>query len=182
MSRLGKLPIKLPKGTEAKIDNGFLTVRGSKGELKEKLHPLVKVELNPEEIKVSVQDKEVKKERAFWGLYWRLIKNMVQGVNDGFEEKLEIVGVGYRWSISGQKITINIGFSHPVIFDLPVGVTGKIEANQLTLSGASKQLVGEMAAQIRRIKKPDPYKAKGIKYIDEVVRRKEGKSAVKGGK
>lgn len=179
MSRLGKLPIKLPQGTQAKIENDFLIVRGPKGELKEKLHPLVAVEVGPEDIKVSVKDKQIKKERAFWGLYWSLIRNMVEGVNQGYEKKLEIVGVGYRWSISGQKINISIGFSHPVVFDLPEGITGKIEANQLTLFGANKQLVGEIAAQIRKIRKPDPYKAKGIKYIDEIVRRKEGKSAVK---
>jgi large subunit ribosomal protein L6 len=180
MSRLGKLPIKLGQGVTAAIKDGFITVRGPKGELKQKLHDLVNVEVNADEINVKVNDPQVKKERAFWGLYRSLLANMVKGVTDGFSKKLEINGVGYRASIAGQKLTMTLGFSHPVIFELPQGITGLVEANTITLTGADKQQVGEVAAQIRKIRKPEPYKGKGIKYADEVLIRKEGKSAGKG--
>ena len=180
MSRLGKLPIEIPAGTQAKIENNFIIVKGPKGELKQELNNLVKVEVLENEIKVSVKNEKVKKERAFWGLYRSLINNMVEGVNGGFEKKLEVNGVGYRIALTGKKLTLNVGYSHPVDFELPEGITGAIEGNVITISGIDKQLVGEVAAKIRKIKKPEPYKGKGIKYIDEVIRRKEGKTAGKG--
>ena len=124
--------------------------------------------------------KEAKKEKAMWGLYRSLINNMVVGLNDGFEKKLEVIGVGYRVALSGQKITLNVGYSHPVDYDLPEGINAQVEGNNITISGVDKQLVGEVAAQIRKVRKPEPYKGKGIKYSDEVIRRKEGKAAVKG--
>ncbi len=179
MSRLGKLPIALPSGTQAKIENGFLVIKGPKGELKEKINPLAKLELSDKEIVVSVNDKEDKKQRAIWGLYRSLVNNMVDGVNNGFQKKLEINGVGYRVSLSGNKLVLNLGFSHQVNFSLPQGVSAAVEANIITLSGANKQQVGEIAAQIRKIRKPEPYKGKGIKYADEILRRKAGKTAVK---
>lgn len=182
MSRIGKQPIKLPKGTEAKLENGFVVVKGPKGELKEKLHPFVNVEIRPEEMEVSVKHPEVKKEGAIWGLFRTLIQNMVSGVNQPFEKKLEINGVGYRAAMSGTKLSLNVGYSHPVDFQLPQGISAKVDANVITLSGLSKYLVGETAAQIRKIRKPEPYKGKGIKYADEVIRRKAGKSAAKGEK
>ena len=180
MSRLGKLPIEIPTGTQAKIENNFIIVKGSKGELKQELNNLVKVEVLEKEIKVSIKNEKVKKERAFWGLYRSLINNMVQGVETGFEKKLEVNGVGYRIALAGKKLTLNVGYSHPVDFELPEGITGAVEGNVITISGIDKQLVGEVAAKIRKIKKPEPYKGKGIKYIDEVIRRKEGKTAGKG--
>lgn len=180
MSRLGKLPIKLPEGTQAKIENGFIIVKGPKGELKQELHELIKVDIKNKEIEVSVVDSKNKKERAFWGLFRSLINNMAEGVNGGYEKKLEINGVGFKASISGQKLTLNVGYSHPVDYNLSEGVTAQVEGNIITISGIDKQLVGETAAQIRKIKKPEPYKGKGIKYIDEVIRRKAGKTAVKG--
>ena len=180
MSRLGKLPIILTDGIQAKIDNNFIIVKGSKGELKQELNDLVKVEVLEKEIKVSIKNEKVKKERAFWGLYRSLINNMVQGVEKGFEKKLEVNGVGYRITLVGKKLTLNVGYSHPVDFELPEGITGAVEGNVITISGIDKQLVGEVAAKIRKIKKPEPYKGKGIKYIDEVIRRKEGKTAGKG--
>ncbi len=180
MSRLGKLPIILTDGIQAKIDNNFIIVKGSKGELKQELNGLVKVEVLEKEIKVSIKNEKVKKERAFWGLYRSLINNMVQGVEKGFEKKLEVNGVGYRITLVGKKLTLNVGYSHPVDFELPEGITGAVEGNVITISGIDKQLVGEVAAKIRKIKKPEPYKGKGIKYIDEVIRRKEGKTAGKG--
>ena len=180
MSRLGKIPIKLEAGASAKIADDFIIVTGPKGELRQKLNKLVKVEILDKEIKVSVKNKETKKEKAFWGLYWSLINNMVRGVTKGFEKKLEMIGVGYRVNLSGNKLTFNVGFSHPVEFVLPEGISGQVEGNIITVSGIDKQLVGETAALIRKIKKPEPYKGKGIRYVDEIVRRKVGKAAVKG--
>ncbi len=180
MSRLGKKPIPLLDGTQAKIENDFIIVKGPKGELKQKLHEKVKIEISDSEIKVSVEKPEVKKQKALWGLFRSLINNMVIGVNEGFEKKLEINGVGYKASISGQKLTLHVGYSHPVDYMLPEGIKGQVEGNIITISGIDKQLVGEIAAQIRKIRKPEPYKGKGIKYVDEVIRRKVGKAAAKG--
>jgi large subunit ribosomal protein L6 len=180
MSRLGKLPIKLGEGTQAKIEDGFILVKGPKGELKERMHSLVKLEINDKEIKVSVGNPEDKKERALWGLYRSLINNMVVGVERGYEKKLEINGVGFRAAVSGNKLTLNVGYSHPVDYNLPDGISAQVEGNVITISGIDKQLVGEVAAQVRKIKKPEPYKGKGIKYIDETIIRKVGKAAVKG--
>lgn len=180
MSRLGKLPIKLENGTQAKIEDNILVVKGAKGELKQALSDLVKVKIEGNEIRVSVKENASKKEKAFWGTYWSLINNMVKGVNEGFEKKLEVVGVGYRIAVSGKKLTLNVGYSHPVDYTFPEGIECTVEGNIITIAGADKQQVGEVAAQIRKIRKPEPYKGKGIKYVDEVIRRKVGKAAVKG--
>ena len=180
MSRLGKLPIELPIGTQAKIEKDFIIVNGPKGELKEKIHSLVKVDINDNKILVSIKNIEDKKEKSFWGLYRSLINNMVIGVNEGFEKKLEINGVGYRASISEKKLILNVGYSHPVEYNLPENIAVNVEGNVLAVSGINKQCVGEVAAQIRKIRQPEPYKGKGIKYIDEVIRRKVGKAAAKG--
>ncbi|NTW22818.1 50S ribosomal protein L6 [Candidatus Falkowbacteria bacterium] len=182
MSRIGKLPISLPTGTSARMDGEFLVVKGPKGELREKIHPLALVELAEQEIKVNVAKPDVKKERAIWGLFRTLINNMVIGVNQGYEKKLEINGVGYRAAVAGNKLTLNVGFSHPVDFTLPEGVVAAVAANVITLNSIDKYLLGETAAQIRKVRKPEPYKGKGIKYSDEVIRRKAGKTAAKGGK
>lgn len=175
MSRLGKLPIKLPEAVQAKLEKGFLTVKGPKGELKLEIKA-VKVDVSTEEIKVSISESGDKRERTFWGLYRSLINNMVVGVTNGFEKKLEVIGVGYRAAIAGKKLTLNVGYSHPVDFILPDGIDGKVEGNAITISGFDKQLVGEMAAQIRKIRKPEPYKGKGIRYSDEIIIKKEGKA------
>ncbi len=180
MSRLGKLPIKLPEGTQATIENNFIVVKSAKGELKQKLHKLVNVKIENGEVVVDIKDKNSKKEKAFWGLYRSLINNMVIGLNDGFEKKLEVNGVGYRTAIAGKKLTLNVGYSHPVDFELPDGINGLVEGNVITISGIDKQLVGETASQIRKVRKPEPYKGKGVKYVDEVIIRKEGKTAGKG--
>jgi large subunit ribosomal protein L6 len=179
MSRLGKLPIELKEGVQVKLDGGFVIVKGPNGELREKLHPKVKIEVNAQEVKVSVNNPEEKKEKALWGLFASLIRNMVKGVKDGFEKKLEINGVGFRAAVSGRKLVLNVGFSHPVEYNLPEGINARVEGNIIVISGASKQLVGEVAAQVRRIKRPEPYKGKGIKYVEEVIIRKEGKTAAK---
>jgi large subunit ribosomal protein L6 len=179
MSRLGKVPIKLPQGTQAEIEHDFIVVKGPKGELRQRLHDLVKVEIGDNEIRTVVKNSKVKREKAFWGLYRSLINNMVKGVNEGFAKKLEVVGVGFKVSLDGRKLILNVGFSHPVEYSLPEGIDALVEGNVITINGIDKQLVGEVAARIRKVKKPEPYKGKGIKYIDEVIRRKVGKAAVK---
>ena len=180
MSRLGKLPIKIPSDVQVKIEGDLVTVKGPKGELKRKVLPQIAVKLGEGELTVNIINPKNKRENALWGLYWNLIRNMVIGVKDGFEKKLEINGVGYKVAGAGKKLTFNVGFSHPVEFILPAGIDGKVEENKITVSGADKELLGEVANQIRDIKRPEPYKGKGIKYVDEVIRRKEGKAAVKG--
>jgi large subunit ribosomal protein L6 len=179
MSRLGKLPIKIPNGIQVSIDKGVLTVKGAKGELKQELHPVVIVNINNDEIVVSVKDTEDKKQRSLWGLFRALINNMVVGLSDGYEKKLEIKGVGYKAAVSGNNLNLSLGFSHPVIFPLPAGISATVENNVISIKGFDKQLVGEISAQIRKFREPEPYKGKGIKYSDEVVRRKAGKAASK---
>ena len=180
MSRLGKLPINLSEGTQVNIEGDFVVVKGPRGELRQKTHRLVKIDIKDNSLEISVGNPKVKKERALWGLYRSLLNNMVIGVNNGFEKKLEINGVGYRVNLNGKKLTLNVGFSHPVDFDLPEGIDAEIEGNIITIRGIDKQSVGEVAATIRKIKKPEPYGGKGIKYVDEVIIRKEGKTAAKG--
>jgi len=182
MSRIGKMPIELPQGTGAEFKDGKITVKGPKGQLSCAVPEPVKVNITDKEITVDIPDKDDKKEKALWGLVRSLINNLVAGVNNPFEKKLEINGVGYRASVGSGKLTLNVGFSHPVEFALPEGISAQVEKNVITISGIDKQLVGETAASIRRIKKPEPYKGKGIKYADEIVRRKAGKSAAKGSK
>lgn len=181
MSRIGKMPIEIPAGTQVKVEGGVVIVKGPKGELKEKLHPLIEVEITDKEIKVLVKG-EGKQQMSLWGLFRSLIKNMVVGVNKEYEKKLEINGVGYRAAISEDKLTLNLGYSNPVIYQLPVGIKAKVEANVITVSGIDKYLVGETAAQIRKKRPPEPYKGKGIKYSEEIIRRKAGKTAGKGEK
>lgn len=180
MSRLGKLPINILEGVSAKIDGKKIIVKGPKGELSQDLIDSVMVEVKDKEIIVNVKNEKNKKERAFWGLFRSLINNMVIGVSRGFEKKLEVNGVGYRVSLSGKKLVLNVGYSHPVDFELPEGISAQVEGNVINIIGIDKQLVGEVAANIRKTRKPEPYKGKGIKYIDEVIRRKEGKTAGKG--
>lgn len=179
MSRLGKLPVKLNSGTTAELKAGVLTVKGPKGELKQAIHEQVNIEIKEGEVLVTVKNPDIKKERALWGLFRSLINNMAVGVNDGFERKLQVNGVGYRVAMQGTKLVLSVGFSHPVEMELPQGISGKVEANVITVSGIDKQAVGEFAAQVRKVKKPEPYKGKGIKYLEEVIRRKEGKTAAK---
>lgn len=179
MSRIGKQPIELPSGVEAREENGTIIVKGPKGELQQKLHPLVKIEFVENQIIVKVDLPEDNKQNALWGLFRSLVYNMVQGVTEGFEKKLEINGVGYKASVSGKKLTLNVGYSHPVDFMLPQEIECEVEKNLITIKGINKQQVGEVAANIRKIRKPEPYKGKGIKYADEIIRRKAGKAAAK---
>ena len=177
MSIVGKLPIKLNVNTQVKIEAGQIVVTGPKGELKQAIHPHVMVNITPEEVNVTIKDVSEKKQCALWGLYRNLINNMVIGVNEGFSKKLEIKGVGYKALATGNKLVMNLGYSHPIDFMLPAGIVAVVEGNFITISGIDKQLVGEKAAQLRRLRLPEPYKGKGVKYDTEVVRRKAGKTA-----
>lgn len=180
MSRLGKLPINIPAGVTVTLNDKEIIVKGPKGELKVAIHPIIGVKVEGEDIIVAPYDRATKNASAMWGLIWSLIRNAVIGANVGFTKKLEINGVGYRAVVSGNKLNMSLGFSHPIEFPLPVGVTATVEGNTITLASASKAQVGEVASQIRKLRKPEPYKGKGVKYSDEVVRRKAGKAATKG--
>ncbi len=184
MSRIGKKIITVPNGVKIEFKDHAVHVAGPKGNLVVPIHNKVNVVINGSEVNIDVESKQNKLERSLWGLTRSLVANAVAGVVTPFEKKLEITGVAYRAAIAGSKITLSLGFSHPVIVDIPQGLTVTIEKNIISISGIDKQLVGEFAANIRSLKKPEPYKGKGIKYIDEVVRRKAGKvvKAVGGGK
>jgi len=180
MSRIGLKPIVIPAGVEVKKDDAnTVTVKGPNGTLTQDVHKDITVNIEGSEITLS-RPSDDKEHRAMHGLYRALIANMVTGVTDGFKKTLEVNGVGYRVQAQGSKLTMNLGFSHQVIMDAPEGV--KVEcpsANSIVVSGASKQAVGQFAAQIREKRPPEPYKGKGIKYSDEHIRRKEGKAGKK---
>ncbi len=177
MSRIGKQSIIIPENVEVKIDKNQIIIKGPQGQLEQLLPP--QIELIQEKASLAVKPrKESKKTRALWGLWRSLIFNMIEGVTKGFEKKLEINGVGYRVSLQGNKLILNIGFSHPVEIEAPEGIKFEVDKNIITVFGADKQIVGQTAAKIRAQRKPEPYKGKGIKYLDEVIRRKAGKKAV----
>ncbi|RJR26396.1 50S ribosomal protein L6 [candidate division WWE3 bacterium] len=177
MSRIGNKPIEIKSGVTVTDENGLVKVTGPKGALEMKLRPEVKISINEGVITVETK-KEGKKTSAFLGMTRALLNNMVQGVAEGYEKKLELVGVGYRAKQAGnESVTLTVGFSHPVEFKAPEGVQIEVTDNQfITVKGADKQQVGLTASKIRKIRKPEPYKGKGIKYSDEVIRRKQGKS------
>jgi len=178
MSRIGKKDIEIPGNVEIKIENNLINVKGPRGELSLMLHPQVVVEKEEKILRVKVKNPEEKFEKSLWGTSGRLIFNMILGVTQGFEKKLELIGVGYRATVLQNKVTLSLGFSHPVEFTLPPKIEAKIEKNIITILGIDKQLVGETAAQIRKIKPPEPYKGTGVRYVGEVVRKKAGKKAV----
>jgi large subunit ribosomal protein L6 len=175
MSRIGKLPINIPSGVTITVDPDFVTVAGSKGTLKQFTMPGVTVAVDGNTATV-VRDNDEAVNRAKHGLMRTLVNNMVVGVSQGFTKQLEINGVGYRVAAQGTDLKFNLGFSHDVIFKLPQGITATIEQNKVTIAGIDKQAVGQVAAEIRALKKPEPYKGKGIKYADERIIRKSGKS------
>ncbi len=176
MSRTGKLPIKIPAGTEVSATPGEITVKGKGGTLKKSLHPNIKVAVANGEVLVTPKD-DSRISRALWGTYAAHVRNMVSGVNTPFQKKLQIEGIGFRAEMAGKQIKLAIGFSHPVLVSIPAGITAAIDKNIITVSGADKEQVGEFAASIRALKKPEPYKGKGIRYEGEVVRHKAGKKA-----
>lgn len=175
MSRIGKLPIAIPAGVTITVDPDTITVTGPKGTLTQFTLPGITVKQEGNEIIVTRENDEAVN-RARHGLIRALINNMVEGVTKGFEKKLEINGVGFRVALAGNTLKMNLGFSHEVVYELPEGVTAKVEGMSITISGISKQQVGQIAAEIRALKKPEPYKGKGIKYADERIIRKSGKS------
>lgn len=182
MSRIGRLPLKVPQGVDVKIDGSTVKVKGPKGELTQTFHEDVAVKREDGTLVVSRKDDE-KATRALHGLTRSLLANMVEGVTTGYARDLEINGTGYRAVIQGKKLTLNLGFSHPVEINPPAGITFAAETPQkLKISGIDKQLVGEMAAKIRGLRVPDPYKNKGIKYAEERLRKKAGKAGKVGAK
>lgn len=175
MSRIGRMPIAIPAGVEVKLDGNTVTVKGPKGELTRTVHQNMKVEVNGAEVTVTRPDDE-KENRSLHGLTRTLIANMVKGVTDGFSKELEVNGVGYRASVEGNKLVLNIGYSHPVEMALPDGINAEVNDKKITISGIDNQKVGQFAAEVREKRPPEPYKGKGIKYMDEHIRRKEGKA------
>ncbi|MFW6113812.1 MAG: 50S ribosomal protein L6 [Actinomycetota bacterium] len=178
MSRIGKLPIPVPEGTEAKVKDGEVTVKGPKGELARSFHPEMIVEMEEGAIVVR-RPSEAKKHKSLHGLTRSLIANMVVGVSEGFEKNLEIQGVGYRAVAKGKDLELTLGFSRPVIVEAPEGIEFElVTPTKIRIRGIDKQQVGEIAAKIRSLRKPDPYKGKGVRYAGEYVRRKAGKTAI----
>lgn len=177
MSRVGKKPIQIPEGVEVKIEGQKVIVRGPKGQLEKEIRPEIRIELK--EGKISLSSKiQTKKTKAFWGLSRSLISNMIEGVTGGYEKKLEIEGLGYRASLEGEDLVLLVGFSHPIEIKPPKGIKISVEKNIITVSGIDKELVGQVAAKIRKVKVAEPYKGKGIKYLGEKIRRKVGKKVV----
>ncbi len=176
MSRIGKLPVAIPAGVKISLDGNSMTVTGPKGTLTQPLHERMTVAVETDQVKV-VSPAENKQDGALHGLTRALINNMVMGVTNGFQKDLEINGVGYRAEISGKVLTLSLGYSHPVIYELPAGISVDIDKQtKLSVKGIDKQLVGSAAAKIRSFRKPEPYKGKGIKYADERILRKAGKA------
>ncbi len=177
MSRIGKMAITVEKGTEVKVDGDVVTVKGPKGELKQKIHPSIEVKVEDGEIKVS-RKSETKQAHAFHGLYRSLINNMVEGTSKGFTKTLDINGTGYKAEKKGKVLVLALGYSHPINYEMPEGVDFTVGNNgrQIVVESTNKQMVGQVAANIRKFRGPEPYKGKGIKYADEVIIRKEGKT------
>ena len=179
MSRVGKKPIQIPEKTEISYKNRLLTVKGGKGSLSRSIHPAVDLKIESGVLNITML-KDDRSSRAFQGLTRSLVANMIDGVNKGFERTLEINGIGYRAEVKGNSIVLNLGYSHPINFSLPEGVSASVEKNTLIkLSGIDKELLGHTAAAIRQLRPPEPYKGKGIKYVEEFIRKKAGKTGTK---
>jgi large subunit ribosomal protein L6 len=181
MSRIAKKPLAIPAGVEVRVDGNTVIVKGPLGELKQVLHERVSVTVDKDNstFSVFVKDETNFNDKALWGLFARLIRNMVLGVAKYFEKTLELSGVGYRVNLQGTKLVFALGFSHPVEFPLPEGIKAEVNNNVIKIMGIDKHQVGQVAANIRALKKPEPYKGKGLKYSDEVIRRKAGKASAK---
>ena len=180
MSRIGRKEIPLPKGVEVKRDGNAVTVKGPKGTLSTELVPGIDVKVENNVVQFTRKDDEGKS-RAFHGLMRALVANNVRGVSEGFKRELDIVGVGYRAEVKGREVVFQLGYSHPIRFPIPEGIEITVDAKtgHITITGIDKQKVGQVAAEIRGLREPDPYKGKGIKYTEEVIRRKAGKAAGK---
>lgn len=176
MSRIGKKIITLPEKTELKISDGLIKVSGPLGELSRILHPAIEVKINANEVTLHPK-RENDETRALWGTYASHISNMVSGVNKAFEKKLILEGIGFKSEVNASKITLALGFSHPVVVSIPEGLKVTAEKNVITISSADKEAVGQFASRLRSLKKPEPYKGKGMRYSDEIVKRKQGKKS-----
>ena len=176
MSRLAKRPIAIPAKTEVTVSGGLVMVKGPKGTLQKPLNRLVDIAVGQEGVQVSTKQESIAA-RATLGTYASHVRNMIEGVNQGFTKKLLVEGVGYKWEVKGKELNLALGFSHPVKVAIPEGLTVTIEKGVLSIAGFDKELVGQFAADVRALKKPEPYKGKGIRYDDEVIRRKQGKKA-----
>jgi large subunit ribosomal protein L6 len=182
MSRIGKMPVTIPSGVTVELLKDVVTVKGPKGELSQQIEPEITVQI-ADGVATVVVAQQTKRSAALWGLYRSLLANMVTGVTEGFTKQLEMAGVGHRASMQGNKLQLSVGFSHPVIMTPPANVTFAVAENtKITVTGVSKEAVGQIAAEIRAVKPPEPYKGKGIHYMGEVIRRKAGKAAKVGGK
>lgn len=176
MSRVGNKPVDLPEGVDVKVDGSLVKVKGSKGELERSFHERIGFDLDNGTVTVTRPD-DARESRALHGLSRALLHNMVIGVSDGFRKELEIQGVGYRASMKGSNLELLVGFSHPVVVEAPEGITFEVpEQTRIIVSGIDKELVGQVAANIRKVRPPEPYKGKGIRYVGEYVRRKAGKA------
>lgn len=181
MSRIAKKPIQIPNGVEVRTTpDHVLVIKGPKGELTRRLHLHVTVAVEQGGVMVTVQNPEAVDDRALWGTFGSHVKNMIRGVTEGYMKKLEISGIGYKADVKGKNLALQVGYTHPVDFPIPDGITIAVEKSVITVSGIDKERVGAAAAEIRGIKEPEPYQGKGIKYSDEVVRRKAGKAAKTG--
>lgn len=174
MSRIGKKTLILPAKTELSVSDGSISVKGPLGALSRALHPMIEVKVEGSEVSVNPK-KETLETRALWGTYASHISNMIKGVNTPFEKKLILEGIGYKSEVKGDKMVFALGFSHPVEVAIPAGLKVTAEKNQILISGSDKELVGSFAANLRALKKPEPYKGKGMRYDTEVIKRKQGK-------
>ena len=181
MSRIGKLPIPLPPKVEAKVDGNMVSIKGPFGELQREIRPEVELQIESNEI-VCIRKGEDRQSGAYHGLYRALINNMVVGVSEKFKKELAVVGVGYKVELKGREIHLQVGYSHPVVFPLPTGVDAEVDPKALTitLTSIDKEMLGQTAANIRKVRPPEPYKGKGIRYKDEHVRQKAGKAGARG--
>lgn len=177
MSRIGKKPIPVPSGVEVSTPAGEVVIKGKGGELRKALHPSIQIVIENGAVVVTPKHK-TRLARALWGTYASHVKNMMQGVSTPFRKVLQIEGIGYRAELSGKNLKLSVGFSHPVMVEVPDGITAAVDKNLITVTGPDKEKVGQFAANIRAVKKPEPYKGKGIRYEGEVVRQKAGKKAV----
>jgi len=175
MSRIGKKPIVLPASVKAAYADRKLVVEGPKGKLEQEIHPVVDLKIEDNVISVEIID-NVRDAGAYHGMVRAIAANMVTGVSTGFEKALEVNGIGYKEEVKGQTVILNVGYSHAVSYDLPKGIEAKVDRNILKIMGADKQLVGQVAANIRDVRPPEPFKGKGIKYVDEHIQRKAGKT------
>ncbi|PIR83851.1 50S ribosomal protein L6 [Candidatus Kaiserbacteria bacterium CG10_big_fil_rev_8_21_14_0_10_51_14] len=176
MSRLGKKSVTVPLGTDVSVASSEITVKGKGGTLKRSIHPAISIVVDKGEVAVTPKDSS-RLAKALWGTYAAHVRNMIAGVNTPFAKKLQVEGIGFKAELAGKQLKLAVGFSHPVLLDIPAGITAAVEKNIITVSGADKEQVGEFAASIRGTKEPEPYKGKGIRYEGEVVRQKQGKKA-----